>query len=78
MLQPNSRLNLQPSSVPMDMAGKELEDEEIIKATVGRDALWNQIVIVGHMVSGYHATILENYAPPRNPATKKRQHVPTP
>ena len=36
------------------------------------------MVIVGHMVSRYHATTLENTSPPRNPATKMRQNVPTP
>ena len=62
----------------MDKAGKGVEVEEIIKATVVRDTLWTQIVIVGHMVSSYHATTLANHAPPRNLATKMGQHVPTP
>ena len=54
----------------MDTAGEEVEGEEKIKATVGRDALWTQMVIVGHMVSGYHVTTLENNATPRNPAQR--------
>ena len=62
----------------MNIAGKEVEVEEIIKATVSRDALWTHMVIVGHMVSRSHATILENNAPPRKPATNMRKHVPTP
>ena len=56
----------------MDVTGEEVDVEEIIKATVVRDALLTQMVIVGHMVSGYHVTILENNATPRNPATKIR------
>ena len=55
-----------------------MEVEETIKATVGLDALWTQMVIVGHMVSRSHANTLENHAPPINPATKRRQNVPTP
>ena len=62
----------------MDITGEEMEVKEIIKVTVVRDALWTQMVIVGHMVSGYHTTTLANHVPPRNPATKMSQHVPTP
>ena len=62
----------------MDIPGEEVEGEEIIKANFVRDNLWTQIVIVGHMVSGSHNTTLENHAPPRNPATNMRKHVPTP
>ena len=62
----------------MDITGEEVEANDIFKATVGRDALWTQMVIVGHMVSRYHATKLANNAPPRNPDTKMRQLVPTP
>ena len=62
----------------MDIVGEEVEAEEIIKSTVRRDALWNQIVIVRQMVSRSHVTTLANNTPPRNPATNTRQHVPTP
>ena len=77
-MQPNSRLNLQPSSVPMVIAGEGVEGGEIIKSTVGQDTLWTKMVIVGHMVYGSHATTLANHAPPRNLETKMRQHIPTP
>ena len=60
----------------MDIVGKEVEVEEIIKETVGQDTLWNQMVIFGHMFSRSHATVLENNVPPKNPATKMRPHVP--
>ena len=69
MLQQNSRLKLRPSSVPMDVTGEEVDVEEIIKATVVRDALLTQMVIVGHMVSRSHNTTSENHAPPKNPST---------
>ena len=55
-----------------------MEGKEIIKATVVQYYIWNQIVIFGYMVSGYHATTLEDNAPPRNPSKKTRQNVPTP
>ena len=61
----------------MDITGEEVEVEEIIKVTVVRDALWTQMVIVGHMVSRSHTTTLADHAPPRHLATKMRQHVPT-
>ena len=77
-LQPNSIMNLHPSRVPMDTLGEDVEGEEIIKATVCRDALWTQMVIVGHMVSGSHATTLANHAPTINPSKKMRQRVLTP
>ena len=57
--------------------GKEVEVEEIIKATVDRDALCTQMVIVGHMVSRSHTTTLTNHAPSRKPATKMSHHVQT-
>ena len=62
----------------MDIAGEEVESEEILKETVGQDALRNQMVIIGHINSRSHATKLANNVPPRNLATKTRQHVPTP
>ena len=61
----------------MDITGEEVEADDIFKATVGRDALWTQMVIVGHIVSGSHTTTLENYTPPSNPDTKMRQHIPS-
>ena len=62
----------------MDVTGEEVDVEEIIKATVVRDALLTQMVIVGHMVSRSHNTTSENHAPPKNPSTNiwgnKYQH----
>ena len=62
----------------MKIAGKEVNVNEIIKATLVRDALWNQMVTVGNMVSRFHATTISKHAPPINLAKNIRQHVTTP
>ena len=62
----------------MEIAGKEVKVKDIIKATLVRDALWNQMVAVRHMVPRSHATPLSKHAPPINLATNIRQHVTTP
>ena len=59
------------------MEVEEVVVEEKVNAMVGREALWIQMVIIGHMFFASHEITLVKPTPPKDMATQKRRHETT-